>query len=88
MRYNTALARFRDNPECYKGSAPQHVHSTFLWQTFLCWRKVMSVTEFAVFSYGSIWIYYFPSHYESRRSVEHCTPHADGAWLNELGWSQ
>ena len=25
---------------------------------------------------------------ETRRSVEHCTPHADGAWLNELGWSQ
>ena len=24
----------------------------------------------------------------TRRSVEHCTPHADGAWLNELGWSQ
>ena len=23
--------------------------------------------------------------YETRRSVEHCTPHADGAWLNELG---
>ena len=23
----------------------------------------------------------------SRCSVEHCTPHADGAWLNELGWS-
>ena len=21
----------------------------------------------------------------SRRSVEHCTPHAVGAWLNELG---
>ena len=26
--------------------------------------------------------------WETRRSVEHCTPHADGAWLNELGWSQ
>ena len=26
--------------------------------------------------------------YATRRSVEHCTPHADGAWLNELGWSQ
>ena len=25
---------------------------------------------------------------ETRRSVEHCTPHTDGAWLNELGWSQ
>ena len=25
---------------------------------------------------------------ETRRSVEHCTPHADGAWLTELGWSQ
>ena len=25
---------------------------------------------------------------KTRRSVEHCTPHADGAWLNELGWSQ
>ena len=25
---------------------------------------------------------------ETRRSVEHCTPQADGAWLNELGWSQ
>ena len=24
----------------------------------------------------------------TRRSVKHCTPHADGAWLNELGWSQ
>ena len=24
----------------------------------------------------------------TRRSVEHCTLHADGAWLNELGWSQ
>ena len=24
----------------------------------------------------------------TRRSVEHRTPHADGAWLNELGWSQ
>ena len=24
----------------------------------------------------------------TRRSVEHCTPHADVAWLNELGWSQ
>ena len=24
----------------------------------------------------------------TRRSVEHCTPHADGAGLNELGWSQ
>ena len=24
----------------------------------------------------------------TRRSVEHCTPHADGAWLNELRWSQ
>ena len=24
----------------------------------------------------------------TRRSVEHCTPHADGAWLNELGWAQ
>ena len=24
----------------------------------------------------------------TRRSVEHCTPHAVGAWLNELGWSQ
>ena len=24
----------------------------------------------------------------TRRSVEHCTPHADGVWLNELGWSQ
>ena len=24
----------------------------------------------------------------TRRSVEHCTPHADGAWLNKLGWSQ
>ena len=23
----------------------------------------------------------------TRRLVEHCTPHADGAWLNELGWS-
>ena len=21
----------------------------------------------------------------TRRSVEHCTPHTDGAWLNELG---
>ena len=27
-------------------------------------------------------------HHITRRSVEHCTPHADGAWLNELGWSQ
>ena len=27
-------------------------------------------------------------HLLTRRSVEHCTPHADGAWLNELGWSQ
>ena len=26
--------------------------------------------------------------YTTRRSVEHCTPQADGAWLNELGWSQ
>ena len=26
--------------------------------------------------------------YVTGRSVEHCTPHADGAWLNELGWSQ
>ena len=26
--------------------------------------------------------------YKTRRSVEHCTPHTDGAWLNELGWSQ
>ena len=25
---------------------------------------------------------------ETRRSVEHCTPHADGVWMNELGWSQ
>ena len=25
---------------------------------------------------------------KTRRSVEHCTPHADGAWLNDLGWSQ
>ena len=25
---------------------------------------------------------------QTRRSVEHCTPHADGAWQNELGWSQ
>ena len=25
---------------------------------------------------------------KTRRSVEHCTPHADGSWLNELGWSQ
>ena len=25
---------------------------------------------------------------QTRRSVEHCTQHADGAWLNELGWSQ
>ena len=24
----------------------------------------------------------------TRCSVEHCIPHADGAWLNELGWSQ
>ena len=24
----------------------------------------------------------------TRRSIEHCTPHAYGAWLNELGWSQ
>ena len=24
----------------------------------------------------------------TRRSVEHCTPHSDGAWLNELGWLQ
>ena len=24
----------------------------------------------------------------TRRSVEHCTPHVDSAWLNELGWSQ
>ena len=24
----------------------------------------------------------------TRRSVEHCTPHADGALLTELGWSQ
>ena len=29
-----------------------------------------------------------PVKMETRRSVEHCTPHADGAWLNELGWSQ
>ena len=28
---------------------------------------------------------FFP---KTRRSVEHCTPHADGAGLNELGWSQ
>ena len=26
--------------------------------------------------------------YKTRRSVEQCTPHAVGAWLNELGWSQ
>ena len=25
---------------------------------------------------------------KTRRSVEHCNPHADGAWLNELGWSR
>ena len=25
---------------------------------------------------------------KTRRSVEHYYPHADGAWLNELGWSQ
>ena len=25
---------------------------------------------------------------KTRCSVEHCTPHADGAWLTELGWSQ
>ena len=25
---------------------------------------------------------------ETRRSAEHCNPHADGARLNELGWSQ
>ena len=25
---------------------------------------------------------------KTRRSVEHSTPHADGAWLNELGSSQ
>ena len=25
---------------------------------------------------------------KTRRSVEHCILHADGAWLNELGWSQ
>ena len=24
----------------------------------------------------------------TRHSIEHCTPHADGAWLTELGWSQ
>ena len=24
----------------------------------------------------------------TRCSVEHCTLHADGSWLNELGWSQ
>ena len=29
-----------------------------------------------------------PGKNKTRRSVEHCTPHADGAWLNELGWSQ
>ena len=29
-----------------------------------------------------------PTTKRTRRSVEHCTPHADGAWLNELGWSQ
>ena len=29
-----------------------------------------------------------PVTYRTRCSVEHCTPHADGAWLNELGWSQ
>ena len=31
---------------------------------------------------------YSPLDILTRRSVEHCTPHADGAWLNELGWSQ
>ena len=43
-----------------------------------------------------IYTYYWHVHtcinhsctYITRRSVEHCTPHADGAWLNELGWSQ
>ena len=47
-----------------------------------------------------IWITYDQSNLEdqskisneqqnkTRLSVEHCTPHADGAWLNELGWSQ
>ena len=28
------------------------------------------------------------THSTTRRSVEHCTLHADGTWLNELGWSQ
>ena len=28
-----------------------------------------------------------PDPLPTRRSVEHCTPHADGAWLNELGHS-
>ena len=27
------------------------------------------------------------THVLTRRSVEHYTPHADGAWLNELGRS-
>ena len=31
---------------------------------------------------------WFETECKTRRSVEHCTPHADGAWLNELGWSQ
>ena len=56
----------------------QHLFSLFISGETVCKLFFLSPSTTFIWSVTNA----------TRRSVEHCTPHADGAWLNELGWSQ
>ena len=53
----------------------------------LLWVHQEQWQQDLLIKYGNV-ISLMDATYKTRRSVEHCTPHTDGAWLNELGWSQ
>ena len=61
----------------------KHGGGTFNKEASLVYSNLDSGERTRLSSIGEI-----GSTVKTRRSVEHCTPHADGAWLNELGWSQ
>ena len=64
------------------GISCQAVHTPFALDK----NGILYVPRFRISSSSSICL--VPKTNETRRSVEHCTPHADCAGLNELGWSQ
>ena len=52
------------------------------------WAVQSRFRDIYIYMYVGKSDFLWETHKKTRRLVEHCTPHVDGAWLNELGWSQ